>query len=232
MQCSFVIVRANPFVSLRTDMHCPVKFNHFIGHFCFSMNRFLKPTHRRPSPPPSDWSSNLPDYVERARRLAEKHFGPGSEIWTAVSGFGDQEQPQVFIKSAEKIVTMRLSKVANAGSDGYAAMHEIGHEALHMISPVLKQDVTNLEEGCACWMANEFREVVTAHGRALGIPKHPSYVRPATLVFEMMRRNPGGIKKLRSTGRKFSDITPGELKTVFPWLSGEDVAFLTDQAWK
>lgn len=114
------------------------------------------------------------------------------------------------------------------------ARYQLAHETVHLLSPVLREKATYLEEGVACYFAEYYVKRVWSD---CWHPVDPKYELALCLVKALLKEevenNTEGrwcIENLRRGEEglhEFGDIYKDELMEAFPYLAAEDAHLLT-----
>src|SRR4030081_3664056 len=92
--------------------------------------------------------SDYDGYLQEALAEAETRFGPRVPGWAMQKVMvGDYDHPQTLVSNEHKTITVRLTR--HVESDQRIAKFQIGHEAIHCLTPVENMEVRFFEEGLA-----------------------------------------------------------------------------------
>lgn len=166
--------------------------------------------------------------------MAEGLFGP-RECWRSIEGIEFwQNDPQIYFpngySSREIIIRLRSTSCFNA------ACYEIAHETVHLLAPIRIENVTNLEEGIACYFATHYMKERLGQDWRIKKPaddatpaereRYYAYKQALNVVTPQLEKNRGGLLNLRTPWRRFGDIRPEELRVAFADLNLSDAEFL------
>lgn len=171
--------------------------------------------------------------VSLARQMSEimtevtSLFGPRDERFLFIGWEFIGERPQIFFPSSgERHVLIRLSMKASEFWN--TAIHELAHECVHLLSPVVGA-ANNLEEGVATWYADRFYRHTTSRDPG---PISDRYRGAYDAVVELFARSPHGpetIRELRTAQSSFSQMDASLLLRIVPNLDPVLASFLVRQ---
>lgn len=171
--------------------------------------------------------------VSLARQMSEiitevtSLFGPRDSRFLFIGWEFIGERPQIFFPSSgERHVLIRLSM--NASEFWNTAIHELAHECVHLLSPVVGV-ANNLEEGVATWYADRFYRRATARDPG---PISAPYFDAYDAVVELFDRSPHGpetIRELRREQSSFSQMDASLILRIVPSLDPVLADFLVRQ---
>ncbi len=153
-------------------------------------------------------------------------FGPRDERYFFIGWEFDGEHPQLQLPgSGLKLVLIRLSMGASVSWN--AAVHELAHECVHLLSPVAGM-TNNLEEGVATWYQTqfykrEFDETPAVYGPYLGA------FEAVEDLFEHSESGASVIKDLRSKSLAFGGISASDILAAAPTLDDQTAEYLVRQ---
>jgi hypothetical protein len=166
-------------------------------------------------------------------QLAERRFGARDPLFTVLDIKFWNNVPQTDPLWKHKRIVIFLGPEAQ--KRGIEARFQLAHECIHLLNPVLIQDVTVLEEGIA---TNFSLEYVHRYDRTYGLDLTKEYNKKYDAAnrcaAKLLCLCPDSVKMLRSKGVPLSSISASQLRDICPELSSELANVLTTQfqSWK
>ena len=164
---------------------------------------------------------------------AEELFGPRLEpypcMYTGINFEGNRSQIYFWGKGKNgrfKYVTIRLRKSCRANLK--SAIFELAHECIHLLSPVLIAEDTNLEEGLACWYAKRWatRAPQAVPERALDPFRDSRYNNALEAVEKLLAVDEKVVMRIRQIEPDISKITAAQILLEAPWLKEKEAKWL------
>jgi hypothetical protein len=161
----------------------------------------------------------------RSETLGEAHAGT---IFTGVEIAGKHPYTSFYDKG-EPYAIVSLSE--NAATNWGTAYHEFAHESVHLLCLVDKEEVTMLEEGVACWLAEEFWFQMYNKRLEQGPRNEPD----KTALRHVREWEANGlipaVKELRTTEPSISRFTAKMLIDSVPNMPEAVAQYLVSKAW-
>ena len=153
-------------------------------------------------------------------------FGPRDERFLFIGWEFSGDHPQLRLPdNGARLALIQLSM--GASESWSAAVHELAHECVHLLSPVAGM-TNNLEEGVATWYQTRFYH--REFDRDPGI--YPPYLGAFEAVadlFECADAGPNVIRDLRRKSLAFGDISASDILDAAPELDIGTADFLVRQ---
>jgi hypothetical protein len=164
-------------------------------------------------------SSNNPSKLfDRLLSEAEERFGPRSRALNPTVMPRDNVIPETV--QNEMVPDACFVYFAREAEGDYQRLRfQLAHEAIHVLSGVLKRDALKLEEGFAVWFSLNHRKVKEEYRRR-AYDSLPPLFKDALKFFRRMKPTDSTIKQLRYECRFFDNVRPESLTKIFS-VSGE-----------
>ncbi|MBA3857361.1 MAG: hypothetical protein C0507_10680 [Cyanobacteria bacterium PR.3.49] len=164
---------------------------------------------------------------------AEELFGPRLDpypcMYTGINFEGNRSQIYFWGKgksSRFKYVNIRLRKACR--TDLKLAISTLAHECVHLLSPVLAAEITNLEEGLACWHAKRWaiRAPQAVPEKALDPYSDDRYNKALSAVEKLLAADEKVVLRIRQIEPDISKITADQILLEAPWLNEKEAKWL------
>lgn len=167
-------------------------------------------------------TSLLTKYLHSIVRLAETIYGPRMDRYMILPVEFHPKPPQYFFRSETQIQVRIRDYCAD---DFVRACYQLAHESIHLLSPVVWQEITVLEEGLATSFAHYYiKEYLATEYPSSGECRYDS----ARATFEQLSAQyPTAIRQLRQHQKVISRINESDLQDVCPQISQSTVNTLT-----
>ena len=186
----------------------------------------------------SEDAVRLPLRLRQMLDMAEELFGARDESYSVTGIAFWEASPTIDFPQGYEAKEIEIKLQIYAGDEKEKAMrrarYQLAHETVHLLSPVLRETATYLEEGVACYFAEYY---VKREWNDVWHPGDPKYELALCLVKallkEEMENNTEGrwcIENLRRGEDgwcEFGDISEEELMEASPDLETEDAQLLT-----
>ena len=159
-----------------------------------------------------------------ALQFAEERYGRRDLAWTLLGvDFAALPAPQVFyagIYDGRKDIVIQLTP--EAATDEKRALFQLGHEVVHLLSPIGPRGVPNvLEEGIATYNSIEY---VNAAGFDIGASYigATNYEAAYWAIIELETAQPDFQRRtaaLRAQYGKLSELSAGQIRGAYPNIS-------------
>lgn len=111
--------------------------------------------------------------------------------------------------------------------ENHRAYYQLGHEAVHLLSPVYFGVATVLEEGVAVWFSHDF---MSRHsGNIWDSSGDDKYDRAWNLVEQLLAESKGALKDIRDKFGCFSPLTADNILEVVPNLDRQIAISLSER---
>ncbi|WP_051147641.1 hypothetical protein [Agarivorans albus] len=156
---------------------------------------------------------SLDDILSLAVNELEKMFGARNHSRNILPVEVHSNVPQVFYPNKKNIRV----KIGNSClNENHRAYYQLGHEAVHLLSPVDFEVTTVLEEGVAVWFSHDFMK------RHSGVTWDSSgddrYDRAWHLVELVLDESEAALKDIRDKFGCFSPLTADNILEIVPKL--------------
>jgi hypothetical protein len=148
-----------------------------------------------------------------ALRCAEERFGErlGNDTIPSIVFHGGP--PQVYFPTGSRI-EIRLP--FRCEFDDFTARYHLWHEAVHLLSPVLRREITTLEEGIAVLFARDYLRENFDYDNDIPPPSDRRYAGALTLAERFLTPRPDAIVRLRAQEPVISKITTELIQRTYP----------------
>lgn len=131
--------------------------------------------------------------------------------------------PQIFYPTQNSI---QVKITDSCISEKYRAYYQLGHEAVHILSPVELGKATVLEEGVAVWFSHIF---MSKHsGNTWDSSGDAKYDRAWALVQQLLAESKTALKDIRDKFGCFSPLTAESILEVVPTLDRQVAISLSE----
>jgi hypothetical protein len=157
----------------------------------------------------------------------EALFGPRNHDYTLLGVEFSGNMPDLWFPGDRGDIVIRLQELAIM--DEKRARFQLAHEAVHLLDPVVGDQVTVLEEGLATFYQLQYiRREDATYGTG-----DRKYDAAAALAGELMARCPEAVKRLRAAGQRVSAISAELLAAACPALGrdGADALASRFEGW-
>lgn len=184
----------------------------------------MLPNHFIATTLPNDLCSwTLPSLLGKLMQRAEDRYGTRDMSFTILDvEFGPSPVPHIWYPGDCKHIIVRLAP--NALDDEHIALHQLAHECLHLLAPVVGMSALVLEEGLATVFSEDF--MFERFGLS-GMTTDKRYAYAARLVRQLLETVPLAIKVLRSHEPCLSRIIAEHFKKHLPQVKPELAEKLT-----
>ena len=160
---------------------------------------------------------------------AECSFGPRDCSYTLLGIEFIENGPQIRYRDNCRQHIIQLS--FSAAEDMSQVCYQLAHETIHLLAPTGGKNATNLEEGVACYFAQDYMEKELNEPKCKWKPgaDEEEYTKALKAVKPLIKENPDSIRKLRKIQPSFADMKPENIKEVFPKLKQEEINFLLEK---
>ena len=149
-----------------------------------------------------------------ALHCAEERFGPRLSNKDAFPSIVFHDgPPQVYFPTGSRI-EIRLP--LKCEFDDFAARYHLRHEAVHLLSPVLRREITTLEEGIAELFARDYLRANFDYDDEIPPPADHRYAGAMTLAERFLTPRPDAIVRLRAHEPVISRITTELIQRTYP----------------
>ncbi len=147
----------------------------------------------------------------------EELFGPRDRSFTFVGFEFLPGRPHIFYPaSGNNHVLIRLTMAASEFWN--TAVHELAHECVHLLSPVIGTPANNLEEGVATWYAFDFYRRVTNLDPGEIPADYKAAYEAISSLFGYSEQGPKIIRQLREEEPRFYAIAADSILRFAPNL--------------
>ena len=149
-----------------------------------------------------------------ALHCAEERFGPRLSNKDAFPSIVFHDgPPEVYFPTGPRI-EIRLP--LKCEFDDFAARYYLRHEAVHLLSPVLRREITTLEEGIAELFARDYLRANFDYDDEIPPPDDHRYAGALTLAERFLTPRPDAIVRLRAHEPVISRITTEVIQRTYP----------------
>lgn len=153
------------------------------------------------------------DILNLALNELEQLFGKRNHSKNILPVEVHPNAPQVFYPDQNSIQI----KIGDAClKENYRAYYQLGHEAVHLLSPVGFGVTTTLEEGVAVWFSHDFMSRHT--GDIWNSSGDDRYDRARSLVEQLLAESNDALKDIRGKFGCFSPLTAENILEIAPKL--------------
>lgn len=183
-----------------------------------------------PCPPESGgtYTFTLTSRLGQILEMAEERFGPRDKSYTILGFEFRAGLPQIWFPGTGKTVIVQLD--SSSMNDPNLPLFQMAHESVHLLTPVLPDKASVLEEGLATYFSKEY---MAAHIGGVWLTGDQKYDRAEVLARKLLLLNADAIIALRELVPIISDATAQDILEICPGLSphlAEQLA-VTFQSW-
>ena len=178
----------------------------------------------------SKYAQQLRRHLANMFELAEDFFGCRDHRGYRCSGIefhGAGSKIRYLSRPEHDDVNINIKLSQSAAKNMSHACFEMAHETVHLLAPTGSQNVTNLQEGLACFFSVYYMKTI------LNEPKwcytKENQRRMLELFTPRLEETPYCIKELRGRQRWFQRLSKEDIRDLIPKLTEEEVYFLTSE---
>lgn len=157
----------------------------------------------------------------------EELFGPRDKNFMFVGVEFVPGRPHIFFPAYRNHISIRLSM--GASEFWNTAVHELAHECVHLLSPIIGTPANNLEEGVATWYSFDYyRRVVSPDAGEIS-PDYKEAYDAVSSLFGYSEQGPKVIRQLRNEEPHLYAITAESILRFAPKLPRTLADFLVNK---
>ncbi|MEZ9819888.1 hypothetical protein AB4238_04550 [Shewanella sp. 10N.286.45.A1] len=163
------------------------------------------------------------DILNLALNELEQMFGTRNHSRNMLPVEVHPNVPQVFYPDQNSV---QIKIGDSCMRENYRAYYQLGHEAVHLLSPVDFGVATVLEEGVAVWFSHDF---MSRHsGNIWDSSGDDKYDRAWSLVEQLLAESKDALKNMRDKFGCFSPLTVDNILEVVPKLDRQVAISLSE----